>query len=130
MELIDLNELMKFPIRKDHYDKENGSEQFVNGVESVLEYAQHLPHTDPMGWIPFTFRALDEHEKEIYPDWTFMFTCELPNSGDDILVSDGKYTWCDTFWNEEFCSLESDREIHEGMAWMPFPEPHKQEKKE
>ena len=55
MLLIDLNELMKYPIRFDHYDKENGSFKFVCGVESVLEYAQSLPtielnssaHTNP-----------------------------------------------------------------------------------
>lgn len=41
--LIDLDELNKFPIRLDHYDKENGNEHFVNGVETVLEYAEHLP---------------------------------------------------------------------------------------
>lgn len=44
--LIDLDELLKFPIRIDHYDKENGNEHFVYGVESVLEYAEHLPAAD------------------------------------------------------------------------------------
>ena len=41
--LIDADELNKFPIRLDHYDKEHGSEAFVFGVESVLEYAEYLP---------------------------------------------------------------------------------------
>lgn len=44
MSYIKLEDLQKFPIRKDHYDKEHGSEQFVNGVEAVLEYAEYLPH--------------------------------------------------------------------------------------
>ena len=34
---------MKFPIRLDHYDEEHGNPHFVYGVESVLEYAEHLP---------------------------------------------------------------------------------------
>ena len=38
--LIDADELNKFPIRIDHYDKEHGSEDFVLGIESVLEYAE------------------------------------------------------------------------------------------
>ena len=41
--LIDADELNKFPIRIDHYDKEHGSKDFVFGIESVLEYAEYLP---------------------------------------------------------------------------------------
>ena len=43
MRLIDADELNKFPIRLDHYDKEHGNEDFVLGIESVLEYAEYLP---------------------------------------------------------------------------------------
>lgn len=43
MRLIDADELNKYPIRLDHYDKEHGSEVFVLGIESVLEYAEYLP---------------------------------------------------------------------------------------
>lgn len=46
MRLIDLDELMKFPIRLNHYDKVNGNEHYVFGVEAVLEYAEHLPTID------------------------------------------------------------------------------------
>ena len=41
--LIDANELNKFPIRLDHYDKEHGNEHYVFGIEAVLEYAECLP---------------------------------------------------------------------------------------
>mgnify|MGYP006874099990 CR=1 FL=1 len=34
---------MQFPIRRDHYDRENGNEHFINGIETVLEYAENLP---------------------------------------------------------------------------------------
>lgn len=40
---IDLDELLKYPIRIDHYDKEHGNINFVYGIESVIEYAEHLP---------------------------------------------------------------------------------------
>ena len=43
MRLIDADELNKFPIRLDHYDKQHGSEDFVLGIESALEYAEYLP---------------------------------------------------------------------------------------
>ena len=45
-DLISREALMKFPIRKDHYDRVNGSEKFVSGVEAVLEYAENLPAVD------------------------------------------------------------------------------------
>ena len=40
---INLEELMKFPIRRNHYDKEHGNEDFICGIETVLEYAENLP---------------------------------------------------------------------------------------
>jgi len=38
--------LMQFPIRRNHYDREHGNEHFINGIESVLEYAENLPAAD------------------------------------------------------------------------------------
>lgn len=46
MPYIKLEDLQKFPIRKDHYDKVHGNEHFIYGVESVLEYAEYLPTYD------------------------------------------------------------------------------------
>jgi hypothetical protein len=43
---IKIEDLQKFPIRKDHYDKVNGSIKYVFGVEDVLEYAEYLPTYD------------------------------------------------------------------------------------
>ena len=43
---INLEELMKFPIRRNHYDKEHGNEHFICGIETVLEYAENLPAAD------------------------------------------------------------------------------------
>ena len=42
-EYIKREELMKFPIRQNHYDKKHGDEHFINGIETVLEYAENLP---------------------------------------------------------------------------------------
>ena len=43
MRLIDAEELNKFPIRLDHCDKEHWNEDFILGIESVLEYAEYPP---------------------------------------------------------------------------------------
>jgi hypothetical protein len=44
--LIDLDKLLEFPVRLNHYDKEHGDINFVYGVETVLEYAENLPIID------------------------------------------------------------------------------------
>lgn len=38
-----LEDIHQFPIRRDHCDKENGSVQFINGVETLMEYIDLLP---------------------------------------------------------------------------------------
>ena len=43
MRLVDADELKKYPIRLDHYDKEHGDVNFVYGIESVLEYVDSMP---------------------------------------------------------------------------------------
>ena len=45
-EYIERGALMQFPIRRDHYDRENGNEHFINGIETVLEYAENSPAAD------------------------------------------------------------------------------------
>lgn len=45
-EYIKREELMEFPIRRNHYDRKNGNKHFINGIETVLEYAENLPATD------------------------------------------------------------------------------------
>lgn len=45
-EYINKEAIMKFPIRKDHCDKEHANEHFINGIESVLEYVENLPAAD------------------------------------------------------------------------------------
>lgn len=45
-EYINRESIMKFPIRKDHCDKEHANDHFINGIESVLEYAENLPAAD------------------------------------------------------------------------------------
>lgn len=84
MRLIDLDELLKFPIRIDHCDKENGNENFVLGIECVIEYAEELPTIDavpvvrckdcnsyhrPSNWpAEYTKGQCRVMEKRVHPD--------------------------------------------------------------
>ncbi len=60
---INLEELMKFPFRRNHYDKEHGNEDFICGIETVLEYAENLQTTDIIQeWISVDDRLPEENE--------------------------------------------------------------------
>jgi len=41
-EYIKLSDIEKFPIRKNHYDRENGNIHFISGIETVMEYIDTL----------------------------------------------------------------------------------------
>lgn len=54
MKLIDLDQLLKYPLRRESAlcDEEHADPHFLNGVESVLEWAQTLPTlTPPNEWV-------------------------------------------------------------------------------
>ena len=46
MRLIDADKLQEFPIRANRCDKEHDNTHFINGIETVLEYAEQLPTVD------------------------------------------------------------------------------------
>ena len=111
---IKLEELMKFPIRRNHYDKEHGSEDFIYGIETVLEYAENLQTTD------------------IVQEWI---------SADDRLPENGGYVVCIAKRNpfSRFMPMVAriekngwvnpitDQYISEVTHWMPMPHPPKGE---
>lgn len=40
---ICLEDVMKFPIRKEHHDTKHGNEHFIYGIETMMEYIETLP---------------------------------------------------------------------------------------
>lgn len=54
MRLVNVDKFIKdFPIRLNHYDKENGSKHFVLGIEVVLDSLDCTPPVDaiPVEWL-------------------------------------------------------------------------------
>lgn len=101
----------------------------INGVQYFkAEDIYEQPTVDAeavQGWIPFNIRPLTDEEKQEYPDWTAIFECPLPDDGEEILLSNGKYVWTDTFIDDGECYLDGGDDIDDGMAWMPLPKPYK-----
>lgn len=71
MRLIDADKVKEYPIRLDHYDKVNGSKQFVLGVESVLEYVDYLPTVDaiPVWYIIRWYEKRYKLGSTVADDW-------------------------------------------------------------
>lgn len=63
MRLINLDKLLQIPIRINHFDEDNGSEEFIGGIETALEYAQGLELVDaiPVGFIR---KQMERYDKE------------------------------------------------------------------
>ncbi len=60
-EYIERGALMQF-IRRDHYDRENGNEHFINGIETVLEYAENLPAADVAPVVHGRWNSMDGYK--------------------------------------------------------------------
>ncbi len=84
-EYIERETLMKFPIRRDHCDKEHANEHFINGIETVMEYAENLPAADvePVrhgrweGYTHSRYCGMDEYGDPVYRDGV-VFYCSNP----------------------------------------------------
>jgi len=78
-------------------------------------------------WNELVFRNLTPEEKEEYAnfDWSYMVE-NLPDYGEEVLVTDGKNVWIDSFDEDDYVYLSgTDDEIDGVTAWMPLPNPYK-----
>lgn len=93
MRLIDGDKLQEFPIRANRCDKEHANAHFLNGIETVLEYAEQLPTVDA----------------EVVVRCKDCKSCRKLNRKDRIeeAYADG-VLWCtnqsDGVWPDDFCS--------------------------
>lgn len=88
-------------------------------------------------WIPFQTRPLDEDEKESFPDWDSILCGNLPDDGQQILVSvkygGREYVITDEYYYSGYgeCYLESGYDfVTEAVAWMPLPKAYREGEKE
>ena len=95
---------------------------------TMNEAADAIEELSKPKWIKFEMRELDPDEKKEHPDWCYVMDCQLPDDGQEILVSKRGYVFVDTFCYDDGCYLDSGDEIEDGMAWMPLPEPYKEAK--
>ena len=129
---INLEELMKFPIRRNHYDKEHGNEHFIYGIETVLEYAENLPVTESditaQEWI-----SVDDRLPENSGYYLVVYRDKYNES---ISIAFDMYVKCNIgeWWESEFaCDITKQflwaakLQEQEVTHWMPLPVPPKGE---
>ncbi|MDD7511038.1 MAG: hypothetical protein PUK21_01450 [Peptostreptococcaceae bacterium] len=116
MRLIDVDELM------DELCSDIEHESFGEVVNAeILEWID--AHPVVLQWHKLIFRPLTEEEKEIYSnqEWTYMID-GLPDLGEEVLVTNGKRVWIDSFDIDDFVYLSgTDNEVDGVKAWMELP---------
>lgn len=97
------------------------AENIKEGILNVVDTYEEEPQ-----WNELRFRELTPEEKEDYAtyDW-FCMVENLPEYGEEVLVTDGASVWIDSFDVDGCIYLSiTDSEIDGVTAWMPLPEPY------
>ena len=93
----------------------------IEGQTMLVEEAKKAIRTGER-WRPFVKLEPSDEIKAVHPDCCYVME-DPPDDEQEILVSNGKVVWVDTFYNDGFgCRLDSDHEL-DGCAWMPMPDP-------
>ena len=115
---IDLDQLMKYPLRRgsEHCDEKNADPRFLNGVESILEWAQTLPTlTPPNEWVSV--------ETEMPPEDERVLCIVNGNPRSNITLEDayqlGSWSKSDGWIIDEWPDWEGANVVW----WRPLPAP-------
>ena len=126
------------------WDKE-GNPNYDNCVRRAEEHRQLAEWLrelkklrEQTRWIPVKTRPItpDEIEEFGWEDkdesWMWMYDCELPDDGQEVLIQSEYGIDVTTFYNEgsEGCYFENYEDRDDVIAWMPLPEPYKAESEE
>ena len=74
-------------------------------------------------WYKLIFRNLTPEEEKEYAnfDWSYMVE-NLPDYGEEVLVTDGKNVWIDSFDEDDYVYLSgTGNDIDGVIAWMELP---------
>ena len=117
----------------------------IRDYSDPREYKRRLAHlhavkalNNELQWIPITTRPMtEEEEKDACERWgvdyledyeKLVFTCQLPEDGQRILISTRWGVSLDTcdIDPDYGCGLEDNGDWDGVLAWMPLPEPYKE----
>lgn len=117
---IDLDQLMKYPLRRgsEHCDEKNADPRFLNGVESILEWAQTLPTLTPQNeWVSVEERLpTDERPVLVFVGYADTMTGFITTSSYFCFDANPHWQWDGLVRDEQ-----------RTLFWMPLPAPPKKE---
>ena len=125
--------LKKFEDRFIELQKAHQKEKQL-GINWCINTLKDMPPVKPtQRWIPIVCREATQDEKDSYftqngEELCFMIESEMPENGQEVLVSSNGYVSEDIF-DEDYYSFEN-HEIVDVDAWMPLPEPYKESEEE
>ncbi|QAT43456.1 hypothetical protein [Aminipila luticellarii] len=112
--IIERLEAEYIPEIEDEYDVGRN-----RGIDKAIQIVKQVAAEG--GWIPFKLEYDEEEQTE-------RLQAPLPDDEQEILVTDGKTTWQDTFLRDDGCYLDSRFElVSQVIAWQPLPEPFKED---
>lgn len=100
---------------------------------SILQHAPTIK--SELLWIPVKYHKItnEEREENGYPkDWEFIMDCEMPDDGQDILVTTARtrFVTMDSCYSDGEYALDSGLDWLDIAAWMPMPEPYEEDMRE
>lgn len=100
-------------MEESYYNLDNSMSAMKRFNEDIHLLKKLVNQAELFEWIPFTF------------DDEGVLNCELPDVGEEILVSDG-----DSVWRDTWCKAYKKYEFIKDSAWMPLPIPKPYKEKE
>ena len=114
----------------------------VKTIETCIKLIEEIEDEMPSAqqWIPIKMRPMDAEEREYWEDHfgyeladedAVLFDCQMPDDGQEILVSYRKWIGMDKCEIDGGCyGLEGNGDWEDVIAWMPLPEPYKERSEE
>lgn len=127
-------------LRKEGVEKDaKYYEDTANFDKQIIAWLEELKaRREAEKWVKITYRPMTKEEEIAYKrefgiDYgdtlteyeNRVFTCELPNDKQDILIQTKwgvKQDICD--WDDGYCGLEENGDWDGVIAWRPTPEPY------
>lgn len=128
--------------REDAIKAADAIEELQAQIDGWIEQERNALLKSIPKWIPVTARPMDEEERkewsekrgyDIEYDEALIYTSQLPDDGQEVLVC-GRYggRWIDRFEDDPDygCCFAENGDMDRIEAWMPLPEPYKEERKD
>ena len=124
---------------KTAHEAADAIEELQRQIDGWIEQERKALLKSVLKWIKIESRPMDEEERQYYSDHSgynltddeaVIYCCQLPEHGQEVLVCNRYgHVWIDTFDDDPDYGVgfETNGDMDGLVAWMPLPEPPKEE---